>query len=513
MNPQIQDLFAQLKGLWRYRWMALGVAWLVCLVGWAGAYLFPDTYEAEAQVYVDTSSALRDVIENLTINTDVRSRVDLVTTLMLGRPQLEKVARKTDLHLRAKTSQEFDSLIGGMRTRINIQNDERRDPNVFTISYSDIDPVVAKEVVDTLVSNFQEDVLGEKLVDTQRAQEFLRDQLRQLDSELSEAEQKLAEFKRENVGQMPGERGDYFGRLQAQMDALEETRAEIRLAERRQQALRQQMAGESQTMESAGIQSDLDRRIDEHEARLEELQLRFTERHPDVIAIKETLAELKAQKEAELQALRDSGGTGAASDNPVYQNIQMEMSKVDVELAALREQEASQQRKIQELRGLIDILPRVEAELKRLTRDYGVKQAQYQSLLQRLEVAELTESAEASEDVDFRVMEPASLPKSPASPNRPALIAMTLLAGLGGGGALAFLLNQLNPVFNNARMLREATGLPVLGTVQTMRTRERKRWRLVQISSFGAGLAVLGVAFVAVFLMHDTGSQWLQRLV
>jgi polysaccharide chain length determinant protein (PEP-CTERM system associated) len=365
-----------------------------------------------------------------------------------------------------------------------------------------------------LLNIFVEDTLGENRVDSQKAQEFLKQQLAQLDEELSTSEQKLAQFKRENVGRMPSESGDYFGRLQAEMTALEETRAALRIALRRQSALRQQMAGEAPTLDSnSGLQSDLDRRIDESESRLQELELRFTDKHPDVVATRETIAQLKAQKKAELSELMDAGGSGIASDNPVFQNIQIELTNVSVEIATLREQEESQQRKIAEYRDLIDVLPQVEAELARLTRDYDVKQAQYQSLLQRLEVAELSDSAEQSEDVKFRVIDPPVYPDDPVAPDRPLIILLILLAGLGAGAGISYLLNQLNPVFSDPKALRQITGYPVLGSVQTMRTSERKRWRVAQVLSFSSGVVILCGICAIVLLFHEKGSQAIQALV
>jgi len=514
MQEQLQDLFADHKGSWRFRWAALGLAWLVCLIGWFAVYNYPDSYESAATVYVDTNTALGPLLDQMTVDTDVLSQVELVTIAMLGRPQLEKVARETDLHLRAASSEDMDDLLSGMRRRIEILTDRRNDPNLYTISYRDRDPTVAQNVVTTLLNNFVEDSLGANRVDTQYAQEFLRRQIRALGDELSTAEQALADFKRENVGRVPGEGGDYFRRLQTEMEALEDTQAQLRLANRRREALQKQLSGEATNIDPMnGLQSDLDRRIDENESRLSALQLRFTDLHPDVIAVKETLEQLKAQKQEELDALQNSDGSGVASDNPVFQNIQIELTNVKVELATLREQENTHARKISDLRELIDVLPQVEAELSRLTRDYDVKQAQYQSLLQRLEIAELSQSAEQSEDVKFRIIDPPILPDSPVAPDRPVIIALVLLAGLGAGIGLAFLMNQVNPVFSNSRILKEATGLPVLGSVQVMRTAARQRWRVAQLASLGGGLVFLGVVFLMALMMHDEGSRMLQSLV
>ena len=513
MNEVILTVIAILKGSWRYRWIALLLAYAVCSVGWVAVYAFPDTYESSATVYVNTTSALEPLLDKMTVNTDVLTRVEMVTTAMLGRPQLEKVARQTDLHLRADSDSGMDALISKMRRDVSISS-TRRDPNLYTIRYRDEEPVTTQAVVTTLLDTFVEDSLGENREDTKVAQAFLRQQLDELDTELGAAEQALAEFKRQNVGRMPGESGDYFARLQSEMESLEETRSTLRLAERRRGALQQQIAGESPTLSSGtGPTPQLDARIAENETRLEELQLRFTDRHPDVIAIQQTLAQLREQKSAALEAVSAGHDAGVASDNPVFQNIQIELTKVNVEIASLLEEQATHERKINDLRALIDVIPQVEAELARLTRDYDVKQAQYKSLLERLEMAELSESAEQSKDVKFRIIDPPFLPEAPVAPNRPLIIAGILIAGLAIGAGCAFLLDQINPVFNSSLQLQQLAGLPVLGAVQTMRTKERRRWRRSQLISFFACVSGLVFIFAVVLLLHEPGSDFVQAWI
>ena len=106
MQEFLRYLIGELKGAWRFRWFAVSAAWMISLIGWFVVYTLPDSFESEATVYVDTTSALKPLLDKLTVGTDVRSRVELVTTEMQGRPLLEKVARETDLHLRAESSSE-----------------------------------------------------------------------------------------------------------------------------------------------------------------------------------------------------------------------------------------------------------------------------------------------------------------------------------------------------------------------------------------------------------------------
>ena len=345
-------------------------------------------------------------------------------------------------------------------------------------------------------------------------QVFYRDQLQQLAVELTDSEQQLADFKKINVGRMPGEGGGYFARLQSEMTVLEKTQSQLQLAFRRRGALQEQLTGKEPMIDSLNnFPSELDVRIQQNQARLEELQLRFTDLHPDVIAVQAALEQLEGQKQSDLEQLSELDGSGVSSDNPVYQAIQIDLTGVNVDIALLREEERSHSRKIEELRELVDVLPQIEVELIRLNRDYDVKQSQYQALLTRLSQAELSESAEASQDARFRIIDPPLLPERPSAPNRPLLMIAVLLAGLGVGGGVAFLGNQMFAVFSDAKTLRDTTAIPVLGSIQVMRTIERRSWRKWQVLRFGGGMLGLFVIFGILFVYQDEGSRLIQALI
>jgi polysaccharide chain length determinant protein (PEP-CTERM system associated) len=513
MRETLEFIIAEFRGSWRFRWRAVVAAWFVCLIGWTVVYMIPDNYESEATVLFDTTSDLRKLLDNLTVSSDFLSQVETVQTALLGRQQLEKVAKETDLYLRASNQQEMENLIAQLRTNISISSDQQRRANTYKIGYRDPEPQIAFEVVNSLLNSMVEQSLGANREGTQRAQEFLRSQVEELEKQLTESELRLADFKRKNVGRMPGEGGDYFARLSGEMAALEDTRTKLRQANRRKDTLQSQLAGNGSANDTAAQPSELDLRIAENQRKLEALQLRFTSQHPDVVSLEATLAQLEEQKKRQLAALKGMDMSSAASTNPVLQNIQIELAKVNVEIASLAEQEQTHQRKISELRELVDVLPQIEADLARLNRDYDVNQAQYSALLQRLEVAELSESAGQSGDLKIQVINPPMVPIRPAAPNRPFLISVVLLLGLGVGGGVAFLGNQLKPVFTSPNILREATGFPILGTVQVMLTREVKRRRRGQFGVFGGAIAVLCIVFAFAVLFQEPVSKLVRTFI
>ena len=275
-------------------------------------------------------------------------------------------------------------------------------------------------------------------------------------------------------------------------------------------ALNDQLRGQAplvptgQPADFAGAgRKDIDARIKESESKLEELLLRYTEKHPEVIALKQTIAELKQRRTDELAALQSGGagsGSMAVADNPLYQSIRMQLNKVEVDIAAARADIAQRERRIADLQRSINTAPDVEAELGRLNRDYGVVKAQYEALLDRLQRARLSESAEETGVVQFQVIEPPTAKFEPVGPNRLLMMIAVLLGSIGAAGALCYIMHQLRPVIGNANALADLTRLPVLGTVSIGRLEEHRAemrssaFRFA--TAFGGLLVVFGVALM-----------------
>ena len=168
--------------------------------------------------------------------------------------------------------------------------------------------------------------------------------------------------------------------------------------------------------------------------------------------------------------------SGAAS-NPVYQSIQLALNQADVEIASFKRQLADHRNTVSELRTRLDTMPQVQAEYARLNRDYDVTKTQYTAMVERLDKSKLGEEADTSGSIKFSVIDPPAAEFQPVWPMRGRLIFGGLVAGLGVGGALAYLLNMMRPVFDGAAGLGEATGLPILGTVTVSNLLERQRSR------------------------------------
>jgi polysaccharide chain length determinant protein (PEP-CTERM system associated) len=250
-------------------------------------------------------------------------------------------------------------------------------------------------------------------------------------------------------------------------------------------------------------------RIQDAQARLDDLLLRFTDRHPDVVAQRETLEQLKQRRQEEIEALRrgdpNAAASSGASANPVYQSIQLALNQVEVEIASLRRQIADHQTRVAELRSMLDTMPQVEAESARLNRDYDVTRAQYTALVERLEKTRLGEEATTSGSVRFDIIEPPNSEFRPVSPRRSLLVLGVLVFALGAGVSVAVLLHMLMPVFTSTRSLAEATALQVLGAVSMAWADVQRRQEQYMYLRYGAAVVALVMLSIGVLVLSRSG--------
>jgi polysaccharide chain length determinant protein (PEP-CTERM system associated) len=261
---------------------------------------------------------------------------------------------------------------------------------------------------------------------------------------------------------------------------------------------------------AAAATSPLDDQIKLFEQKLMDLSLEFTDSHPDVIRTKAMLEELRARRQ--VRAPGEGTAFGGQVD-PVIQQIQIQLSAADVDVASLRAELRVKEAAVQELRKMVDVIPQVEADLNRLNRDYGVIKTRYEQMLGRLESLKTTERIrESAENVRFRVIDPPFASSLPIGPNRAIFIMGALIASLGLGCALAFALNLSRPVFGSIREVA-VLKLPILGQVGLeLDAREASRQRMMKIT-FAAMATGLVVVTTVAMLTANSASELLRTVI
>jgi polysaccharide chain length determinant protein (PEP-CTERM system associated) len=518
MRELLSQLLGYLWGVWRYRWTALIAAWCVAVAGWIGIAQIQDEYLATARVHVDSNRVLRPLLRGLAIQPDVTQRVALMSKTLITRPNLEKLMRMADLDLQVESDADKEKLLEQLKKKIRLSGD-RRNASLYSVEFSHNDRQTAKKIVQSLITVFIESTLGEERKESDNAHEFLDQQIAEYEQRLIEAENRLADFKREHAGEMPGETGDYYQRLQSAGLQLREAKLLLKEAENRQEELGEQLAdledeGEEALLLPGGgqefnITTSLDERIQILKKKLDDLLLRYTERHPEVIHIRGLLRTLEAERKkevAQIKATQEPAQTSLAN-NPVYQQTRAMLLEADARVAELKVRVQEYTQRVEDLQARVDNIPKIEAELKQLNRDYSAISQQYGQLVKRRESAHLSGEVEQNvEDVKFRVIDPPFVPLKPTEPNKLLLNAIALLAAIAVGIGIGFLLSLLHPVFSNRRTLGQVTGLPVLGGVVLIQSDAEKRKAFKASLAYSAALLTLLVAFVGVNMLQGFGA-------
>jgi polysaccharide chain length determinant protein (PEP-CTERM system associated) len=491
----MEEMRAQLRrylvGVWRHRWVAVGAAWLICITGWVGVSLLPNSYEADARLYIDADAILTPLLKGLALDNSSTNQIDVLQRTLLSRPNLEKLISKTDLELSIRGPGDLERLVAELGTAIHIVPQTK---SLFTISFINQSPKLAYDVVSGIVNIFVESKIGNTRSDMDNARQFLSTQIAGYESKLREAERKRADFRAQYIDLLPSEAGGN-SKLDMARAAVRSLEGQLADVTARRSRLAQELAvtpptvvTETDPAVSGGGGGGGD--LAAAERRLQELLLVDTDVHPDVVKQRNLI-----------QQLRKSGGGGGAGSpvrparsrsqpNTVYDQLKVLQVQADSESDSLRRQVADATKERDRLEEIARNAPGVQAQFINLDRDYDIVRKNYDELVARRESMRLLTAADDSSDkVKLQVIDPPQVPRIPVGPKRLLLVSGVLLAGLGGGAAAAVLLGQLDRSFHTLRDLR-GFGLPIAGGISLLAGTQRNTTRL------GFSMATLAIALL-----------------
>lgn len=497
MAALYDELLVLLHGIWTRRWLALGVAWGLCLIGWLGVALVPNSYESKARVYVNTASLLQDKVGI----TQVQSQQDLdrVRQTLASTANLERVVRETDLNQTVHGPRDLAAKITKLREGITVM--AQLDPSMIDISAKSADAGlsdranarIAQQVVQKLVDIFQEANLSSDRVETKQSIAFLDQQLAERGRQLAAAEQRRVEFEQRYAGLLPGA-GTIGQRMDAARTEINSIESQLVQAQSALSAMNGQLAGTPATLPGTGA-SGGPSALAQAQADLAGMRARgWTNDHPDVIA---------AQRQVDALRRQGGGGGGAGGQpNPAYLSIKSMQAERAATVQALQARKSQLQSDLAAMSSRQTDEPGLAAEQEKLDRDYDVLKTQYDKLLADREDVRLRGDVKTETgSVQFRVINPPSAPTTPAAPNRPLLLLGVLVVGIGAGVGTAFAIGQLKGSFSNAARLERALGLPVIGSITqsvSVAQRAADKQRMKWFAGASGGLAAVCLLLVLV---------------
>lgn len=501
------------RGMYKYRWQGVLVAWVAGMLGAVVVMRIPDQYEASARIFVDTQTILKPLMSGLAVQPDVNQQVVMLSRTLISRPNVEKLVRMADLDLDAKGGRiEQDVIVDHLMKTLQIRSADR--DNLYMLSFRDANPDKAKRAIQSLVSIFVESSMGASRKDTDSAKVFINEQIKAYQAKLEEAEARLKEFRLRNLDLQSADGKDAATRMGELTAQLESARLELREAENARSAARSALAAENSggggalqslldESRSEAVTPELDARLEAQKKHLDSLLQRFTDQHPEVSATRRVIKDLEDQKAAEVAKARKRMSSmptvaGGAQGSLASQEMGRVLATSEVQIASLRARVGEYEARVNEARAKLRLAPKVEAEAAQLNRDYAIHKKNYEDLVARREAASMSGDLDTASGIaDFRLIEPPRVTPNPVSPNRLLLLQAVLVASIVGGAFAAFAMSQLRPVFHRASELRTKFDLPLLGVVSLIQTdveRRRERVDLIRFSAAGVSLVALFVA-------------------
>jgi polysaccharide chain length determinant protein (PEP-CTERM system associated) len=497
------------RQLWRHRWLSVAAAWAICAIGWPIIAFIPLKYESSARVYVNADQLLVPILNGIAVNDDPVRHVEYLQKTLLSRPNLEQVMHLSDLDISSHGQDSPSYREETLQTLAREVVIKSQTSNLITITYRNIDPVVAKNVVNALLTVFSENSTGTNRGEMENAKRFLNLQIQAYEAQLRAAEKRRAEFHEKYMDLLPGLNGA-VSRVDEGRAMVAKLALDVSDARSKRDSLQHELESVPKflSVDAAGPQVivggqpiNSQSRLEAARAKLDELRSRFTEQHPDVVALRQQIAELEARsvKETpsskETNTIASSSGRKSEITNSVYEQIKVRLVEAETALTSA-ERRLQQARTDQEaLEEKAHATPGVEAQAQDLDRDYEVKKKSYDELLQRREQTLIAEAADTTADkIQFRIIDAPQIPVVPAAPNQPLLILGIFIVALGAAIAIPIVLLQFDKSFRTVAALR-ALGLPILGSVSRFSFPGARRRTRFQVATLAASASALFMIF------------------
>ena len=466
----------------RRKWWFIVPVALSIVVGLALVWMLPRTYQATTTIAVSAARVAPNVVGAVAI--DRQDRVRAVSQQLLSRPVLERTARLERLDQNGS----LDAAIARLRSQIavsmpdsitpgsrgpgsQLSAEQKANLDTYNISVVDSSPEQAQRIANRLAQVFVEENSKSREIRAQDTSQFIDGELRASQNRLGALEAKLRETKESHMGRLPEQTNANLAMVATMQRQLESSATMMRgeqdrlsMIDRQIEALEQgadETAASLRGTPAEGVQS----RVISLRRELAASQLNYTDKHPEIVRLKDELA--NAEKAAAAERSRPAADRMAILQaSPEYRQLVKDRETSKLRIAELQREQRNASSQIASYQSRVEAAPRVEQQMVSLQREYELERANYTDLSQKKQNALLNEELLRKQGGEqFAVLVPASLPEEPFNPKPMRVLLMALAAGFILGGAGAVGREYLDRSVHDARGLRDEFELPVLAEI------------------------------------------------
>lgn len=428
------------------------------LVGWGAGWVLPARYQSTTLILVEQPSMPKDYVSP-NVSEDLQDRLQSITEQILSRTRLLTIIGNLHLYGEGRDQTTPDKRVALMRKDIDVElvyGQDKKQITGFTISYSARNPQIAQQVTTQLTDLFIDENLKARQQESQDTTSFLESRLEDARTNLADQEAKVDQYDAKHVGELPSQQASNIQILNGLQSQLQNEQ-DARNTAKQQGIYLQALIGQYQALNGTSRTADtsptslpaIDQQLDTLRSKLTNLSAHYTDRYPDIQNLKDEIAETEKMRDellVDLKAKSTSGGqasqaSGARDTRNGVQNsalaqVESQLQANKVEITNREQSVASLKARIDQYQARLNDEPAREQELDDLTRGYDQSKANYDDLLKKKNESALATSMEQMQQGErFTMLDPPSLPASPAFPNRLKLCGI----GLGVGLALGLL--------------------------------------------------------------------------
>jgi len=457
----------------------------------------PNMYRSSTLILI-TPPKLPASYINSPVAWSIEQRVRTISQDILSRSRLGKIVEEFDLY----------PLLSSMDARVeklrkNMVIDVRRS-DAFALSFEHRSPQQTQQVAARLAALFMDENQQLREEQSSGTATFVSDEADRLRKLLEEQESEVNLYKAQHRFDLPEQ-------LDANLRTLEQMRSElqgntVRLSslQERKGSLDKQLAEGKFILPEAGAESQENvpvwRQLEVRREQLEDLRVRYSEKHPDIVRLRQEIKSLEAQTKAQQPQTK---GSAPVVRNPVQQILLKQVADLSSEINSLQSANERLRGQIAAYQTRVDNAPIRAIELTKISRAYEVTLRTYQDMQKKTLETQLSESMDKKEKGEqFRIIDAANLPQQPVGPDRFRILLVGFIMALAGGFGLAFLRENLDTSLKRGDELRDHTDLPLLATIPATNTRgsileQRRAQRMLVLAS--GMILIVGVVSIHLF--------------
>lgn len=425
-------------------------------------------YINHATILIEESALLNPYLDDLSFSFDLSNRMAALRTLVISRKVLIAVAKETQLVPENATPAQIEKIHQELSQALSLSlvGDELVRVNFIWHEQSKM-----KLVLEKVVEKFIERLLAPTRASLDSSEQFFYQQLNSIRDELELSEEALASFKSTNSNTLPAVLHSNRQTFDKLLSDQQQKTIVLSGAQAKLKALATKMG------QANPILGRIEEKIIVAESELSFLKTRYTEKHSKVISKKRELQSIRNRQQSLLESAEDLDPTNieqlwqmantlpSGKDNEssvlVSQILKLEEAKNEVAQHQQEYDMLEQQVKLVGERLLVT--SDVEKQLRKLERDYDVKQSLYKDMLSRYEMAKVTGKLVKYEGPDkVKTIERAYSPTQPINTSLVASIIVGIILGVFTSSTIVFVATLFDSHLKDIQTIEKLSSLEVV---------------------------------------------------